>query len=66
MFYLPEKDENASLQIDSEKSFTVKWFNPREGGEMQDGSKTQVKGPGNVKLENPPAGKQGDWVAIIQ
>jgi hypothetical protein len=64
--YLPSGEADCNLNIESEKSFTIKWFNPREGGEMQDGSITEVKGPGNVKLGNPPAGKQGDWVAIIQ
>jgi hypothetical protein len=64
--YLPSGETESSLQIESEKSFTVKWFNPREGGEMQDGSITEVKGPGNVKLGNPPGDSEKDWVVVIR
>jgi hypothetical protein len=64
--YLPDGSSECSLKIDSEKTFTVKWFDPKEGGEFQNGNITKLKGPGNVKLGNPPAEINKDWVAIIQ
>ena len=64
--YLPSGQASCSLKIDSKKSFTIKWFNPREGGELQDGNVTEVTGPGNVKLGNPPGEKEEDWVVIVQ
>ncbi|MFW5755703.1 MAG: DUF5060 domain-containing protein, partial [Tangfeifania sp.] len=64
--YLPSGQTNCSLKIESEKSFSVKWFNPREGGELQSGSVTEIKGPGNVELGNPPAEVGNDWVIVVQ
>ena len=64
--YLPSGEADCSLKIDSEKSFSVSWFNPREGGEMQHGSINQVKGPGSVILGNPPGNIKDDWVVVVQ
>ncbi|HKL32802.1 MAG TPA: putative collagen-binding domain-containing protein, partial [Tangfeifania sp.] len=64
--YLPSGQANCSLKIDSKNSFSVKWFNPREGGEMQAGNVTEIKGPGNVELGNPPAEAGSDWVVIVR
>jgi len=64
--YLPSGQVNCNLKIESEKSFTVKWFNPRKGGKLQDGSITEVKGAGNLKLGNPPRDSEQDWVVVIR
>lgn len=64
--YLPADESECSLQIESEKSFSVKWLNPREGGDLQNGSITEVEGPGNVKLGNPPDNSDEDWVVVVR
>ncbi len=64
--YLPSSAAKCSLKIESEKSFSVKWFNPREGGKLQAGSVAEIKGPGIVGLGNPPAGAGNDWVIVVQ
>jgi hypothetical protein len=46
-------------------SFTVKWFNPRVGGALAEGSVKSVKGGGKVSLGNPPAEPDQDWLAVI-
>lgn len=64
--YLPSGEDNCNIQLNSQEAFTVKWFNPREGGELQDGSVTKIKGPGSVKIGTPPGNAREDWVVLVQ
>ena len=45
--------------------FTVKWYNPRSGGGLKNGSVTQVNGGSWVKLGNPPGSATKDWVILV-
>ncbi len=45
--------------------YSVNWYDPRNGGELQQGSVTKVTGPGWRTIGNPPAGKTSDWVALV-
>ena len=45
---------------------TVKWFNPRTGGALQDGSVTKVTGPGKVSLGQPPTDSEEDWAVLVR
>jgi len=47
-------------------AFTVKWFNPRSGGDLVNGSVNTVSGGGSVTLGNPPADATEDWLAVIR
>lgn len=47
-------------------SFTVKWFNPREGGKLLTGKVRSIKGGKVVDLGTPPTNSQEDWVVIVQ
>jgi hypothetical protein len=49
----------------STNTFTVDWFDPRNGGALQPGSVAEVTGPGADSLGNPPPGS-GDWVALVR
>jgi len=49
-----------------EGSYSVKWFNPREGGDLQEGSVASVQGGNKVKLENPPADNDKDWLVVVK
>jgi hypothetical protein len=64
--YLPAGTKKARLRLDSEKALSVKWFNPREGGEMQDGNVTSMQGKGFQNLGEPPAEHDKDWVVLVQ
>jgi hypothetical protein len=66
VLYLPAEKTNARISLPGEKTFAVKWFNPREGGEMQDGTVTTVHGNGFQNIGNPPAEVEKDWVLVIQ
>jgi hypothetical protein len=47
-------------------TFSVKWFNPRVGGTLADGSVKAVKAGGGVSLGQPPGDVAQDWLAVIR
>ena len=46
--------------------FRVRWYDPRNGGELQDGSVTTVAGGRTVSLGTPPSYPQKDWAILVQ
>ncbi|WP_346881714.1 DUF5060 domain-containing protein [uncultured Algibacter sp.] len=46
-------------------NFDVKWFNPRDGGALQDGSTTSIVGGANINIGNPPSNNNSDWVVLV-
>jgi hypothetical protein len=66
VIYLPAGTQNSKISLPGEKTFSVKWFNPREGGEMQDGNVTSVEGKGFQTIGNPPVETENDWVVVLQ
>jgi hypothetical protein len=66
LLYLPAGTKNAGIKLSSEKNFSVKWFNPREGGEMQNGSVLSLNGYGFQNLGNSPDKDGKDWVVVVQ
>ena len=51
---------------DSGANFQIKWYNPRHGGELQNGSITSIKAEGIVGLGAPPSETDKDWVIHIK
>jgi hypothetical protein len=45
--------------------FTVRWFDPRNGGPLQQGSVTSVSGGGVVSLGDPPFLPGSDWIVLV-
>lgn len=45
--------------------FIVKWFDPRNGGGLLDGSVTTVNGGGSVSIGNPPNNTTLDWAVLV-
>jgi hypothetical protein len=45
--------------------FDIKWYDPRNGGALQNGNVTTVNGGGNVGTGNPPNATGSDWVIIV-
>jgi hypothetical protein len=66
LVYIPAGSKGTKISLPGEKSFSVKWFNPREGGELQNGNISSVTGKGFQNLGIPPVDVEKDWVAIIQ
>ncbi len=66
LVYLPDGG-TTDLDLSAAKgSFTVKWFNPRTGGELANGSVKAVQGGGSVALGAPPADASEDWLIVIR
>ncbi len=66
--YLPAGTGKAGIRLDKAGNYSVKWFNPREGGEMQDGSVTSLSGGGLRNPGAPPATSmpmEVDWVLVL-
>ncbi|WP_349530830.1 DUF5060 domain-containing protein [Reichenbachiella sp. MALMAid0571] len=60
--------EGGSTELDlgsSNSTFSVKWFDPRKGGKLQNGTVTSITGPGQKSLGNPPFEKDKDWTILI-
>jgi hypothetical protein len=47
-------------------SYTVKWFNPRQGGELKAGSVTSIQGDRQASLGQPPADPAEDWLVEVR
>lgn len=64
--YLPIGTQNAKLKLNSDKTFSVKWLNPRSGGNLQTGSIAEIKGKGFQNLGTPPSDTDLDWVVVLK
>ncbi|WP_298363872.1 DUF5060 domain-containing protein [uncultured Lutibacter sp.] len=62
--YLPKIKETKLNLFGSNSKFSIKWYNPRTGGELHKGSVKSIKGGGLVSIGLPP-NKNKDWVALI-
>ncbi len=45
--------------------FLVRWYDPRNGGALKNGSVTQVNGGGKIALGNAPSNPGMDWVISV-
>lgn len=65
--YLHPGKETTSLNLgDSGKSFSIKWYDPRNGGDLMEGSVKSVNANGTVALGNPPQDNDKDWVVLVR
>jgi len=62
--YLP-RIGTPTIQLPLGK-YSVKWFNPRTGGNLQDGSLKTLAGGGKVSVGLPPLKDGKDWVTVIR
>ncbi len=64
--YLPNGGSTNLNLSSASGSYTVKWFNPSRGGNLLNGSLTQINGGSTVSIGNPPYNTSSDWVALIR
>jgi hypothetical protein len=64
--YLPEGGRATLDLAGSDEPFEVRWYNPREGGELRTGGVDTITGPGKQQLGNPPAQDSGDWAILVR
>jgi hypothetical protein len=65
LIYIPAGNKNPMINLPENKKYDVKWFNPRTGGELIDGSVSVIKGKGSKFLGNPPGEINKDWVLVV-
>ncbi len=53
------------LKLDTEGTYSVQWYDPRNGGSLQQGSVSGISGSGLKSIGNPPENPSQDWVALI-
>ncbi|RNC84689.1 MAG: DUF5060 domain-containing protein [Balneola sp.] len=57
----------TSLDLEGiDGDFSVLWFNPQEGGGLQQGSVNEVSGGSKVSLGNSPQGREKDWAVLVK
>jgi len=63
--YLPG---GGTCQLDlsaAEGNYSVQWYDPRTGGELQKGTVTELTAGGRVNIGLAPAEQELDWAALI-
>lgn len=63
--YLPKVEKTILDLTAYNYSFSIKWYNPKLGGILQNGSVKNLKGGKKISIGKPPS-NTGDWVALIQ
>ena len=65
--YLSKADISRIALDLPEGNYSLKWYNPRKGGELQEGSTPLITGKnGNSQIGTPPNEIEDDWVLLIQ
>jgi hypothetical protein len=63
--YLPEGG-TADLDLSGQSGeYSVKWYNPRQGGSLLNGSLSSVTGGSQVSIGSPPQDASRDWVVLV-
>jgi hypothetical protein len=66
LVYLPSGGATEIDLAGAKGAFTVRWFNPRAGGELQFGKVVSVQGGGKALLGEPPADASEDWLVVVR
>lgn len=66
LVYLPAESARVRIKLNQSNPLQVDWFNPRTGGELQQGSVSTISGNGFQSLGAPPSDFESDWVVVIR
>jgi hypothetical protein len=64
--YLPDGGTTTLNLVGASGTFEVKWYNPRTGGPLQNGSVATVQGGGNRSLGTAPKDATSDWAVLVR
>lgn len=65
--YIPMGLETTSIDLENNgDEYTVKWYDPRNGGPLQMGSLSSVQAADQVPIGYPPSDRDKDWVVLIK
>lgn len=62
--YLPNGG-GAYIELPDTDPYYIRWYNPRTGGELENGSKNSISGSGRQFIGQPPREAAMDWAVII-
>ena len=65
VIYLPSGGSKSLNLNGVNGTFQVKWYDPRNGGGLQNGSVTSINGGGNRSIGNAPNNTNKDWVVYV-
>ncbi|QDU91022.1 hypothetical protein Pla175_44390 [Pirellulimonas nuda] len=66
LVYLPDGG-SADLDLTGVNgAFTIKWFDPRGGGQLRVGSRQSAAGGSSVALGSPPSLVDQDWLVVVR
>ncbi len=66
LVFLKNASKKATLDLSGESGdWTLQWYDPREGGALQDGSVKSLEGGGKTALGHPSSEQDLDWVALV-
>jgi len=65
VLYLPEGGTGI-LKLPTGSSYTLQWFDPKRGGDLQFGSVSEVEGSDWIELGMAPQTDGRDWVLFIE
>jgi hypothetical protein len=66
LVYLPHGGAAELDLAEVEGTYRVRWFNPRTGGRLLNGSVRRVQGGALATLGLPPAEPDADWLAVVR
>ncbi|MEO1304758.1 MAG: DUF5060 domain-containing protein [Pseudomonadota bacterium] len=65
--YLVDQADEQVLDLTGQTgAYSVSWYNPLEGGALQNGSVTEIMGGDYRAMGTPPSQPNSDWVVLIQ
>jgi PKD repeat protein len=66
LIYLPNGG-TADLNLSgNSKGYTLQWFDPRNGGQLQNGNVTSLTGGAVRNIGTPPSSHNEDWACLIK
>ena len=65
VIYMPEGGTGI-LKLPNNKSYSLKWFDPKLGGVLKPGSVSEVEGSDWIELGMAPKNDGRDWVLMIK
>jgi hypothetical protein len=64
--YLPSGGTTDLDLGETPDSFEIRWFNPRQGGRLLNGTVALITGPGRTDIGQPPTDTDKDWLALVE
>jgi len=60
------RNGKGTLNLENQSGrFSIKWFDPRNGGKLQPGSVKNIKGGNMQKIDGAPSEPDKDWVVLV-